>query len=498
MKKRTLINSRAVAAALALTILVGGGKAARAEDVFGGTGVIIKRVFVRTAGRILSPAGGGRSRSRVNSQINRLTKDAVTLAEDAIELGNAQREMTPPRYAQAETAYRLAAKLNPKDAKPHAFLGDILFEQQRFKEAETVLRRALTIDPKDVVSYARLSYVFSKLGRFDEADETARRLQALKPNEFYGYCTLGWSQFRRQNYAEAAAAYRRAIELSPQTPGLYSDLGLILLSQRRADEAADYFRRALALDGGNPRALVNYGVALQQLGRLDQAAESYLRAAEFAPNATQPRSNLAVVNYTKGDAAGARRYWEESIRNKSAYALDRAGLLVLDRKFAEARPQLESYTRTNASDADGWLMLGDVLRALGEEPGAVAAYSKAAELAPAYARLPRPTLRAQAGPAAPQVKSETTPLMGAAARGRVADVRALLAAGADVNTQDKDGRTALMFAAAAGHADTVKVLLGKGADPNLKDETGQTAAALAQRNGREEVVRVLKRAGANQ
>src|SRR5829696_2452771 len=492
MRYRTLNNSRAVAAALALTILAGGGQAARAEDVFGGTGVIIKRAFVRTASRMLAPAGNARARARVSKQINKMTDDAVTLAEDAIELGNAQREMTPPRYSQAETAYRLAAKLNPKDAKPHAFLGDILFEQQRFTEAETALRRALNIDAKDVVSYARLSYVFSKLGRFDEADETARRLQTLKPNEFYGYCTLGWSQFRRQNYAEAAAAYRRAIELSPQTPGLYSDLGLILLSQRRADEAADYFRRALALDGGNPRALVNYGVALQQLGRLDQAAESYLRAAELAPNATQPRSNLAVVNYMKGDAAGARRYWEESIRNKSAYVLDRAGLLVLERKFDEVRPRLESYTRTNASDADGWLMLGDVLRALDDAAGADAAYAKAAELAPAYARLPRPALRAQAEPAAPapQVKRETTPLMGAAARGRVADVRALLAAGADVNAQDKDGRTALMFAAAAGHVDTVKALLSKGANPNLKDETGQTALTLAQTNGRREVARV--------
>ena len=51
------------------------------------------------------------------------------------------------------------------------------------------------------------------------------------------------------------------------------------------------------------------------------------------------------------------------------------------------------------------------------------------------------------------------PLVGAAARGDVATVRALLAAGADVNAKSAEGDTALMGAAVKGHTETVKALL---------------------------------------
>ena len=61
----------------------------------------------------------------------------------------------------------------------------------------------------------------------------------------------------------------------------------------------------------------------------------------------------------------------------------------------------------------------------------------------------------------------TTPLMRAAAAGRVEDVRRLLQEGADVNEKlDGIGLTALMVAAHRGHVEVVKVLLKAGADPN--------------------------------
>ena len=60
-----------------------------------------------------------------------------------------------------------------------------------------------------------------------------------------------------------------------------------------------------------------------------------------------------------------------------------------------------------------------------------------------------------------------TPLMHAAAAGRLDDVRNLLKARANVNeTLDGIGLTALMLAAGRGHLEVVKVLLDAGADPN--------------------------------
>ena len=67
----------------------------------------------------------------------------------------------------------------------------------------------------------------------------------------------------------------------------------------------------------------------------------------------------------------------------------------------------------------------------------------------------------------PKSYEETlTPMMRAAAAGRISAVRYLLDKGARVNEKDPIGLTALMLAAAGGHLEVVKVLLAAGADPN--------------------------------
>jgi ankyrin repeat protein len=56
--------------------------------------------------------------------------------------------------------------------------------------------------------------------------------------------------------------------------------------------------------------------------------------------------------------------------------------------------------------------------------------------------------------------------MRAAEKGRLREVRSLLASGVDVNAKLGHGGTALMFAANEGHLEIVKALLAAGADPN--------------------------------
>ncbi len=90
-----------------------------------------------------------------------------------------------------------------------------------------------------------------------------------------------------------------------------------------------------------------------------------------------------------------------------------------------------------------------------------------------------------------------TPLMRAAARGDVAQVTSLLAAGADVNQAHAEVRlTPLMFAAYFGRDAAVALLLEKGATANLKDAAGASAADWASQNGHQTVADRLGKAGA--
>jgi TPR repeat protein len=72
-----------------------------------------------------------------------------------------------------------------------------------------------------------------------------------------------------------------------------------------------------------------------------------------------------------------------------------------------------------------------------------------------------------------------TALTMAALKGDELCVRALLAAGIDVNQKNKKDETALMNAAFGGHMDVVRALLAAGADPMIKTDSGKTADMLA-------------------
>ena len=71
-------------------------------------------------------------------------------------------------------------------------------------------------------------------------------------------------------------------------------------------------------------------------------------------------------------------------------------------------------------------------------------------------------------------------------------VKALLRAGAPVNTRDDAGESALMLAATVGNAKAAKRLLKAGADRTLLNRDGKSAVDLARENGHAAVVELLE------
>jgi ankyrin repeat protein/Flp pilus assembly protein TadD len=430
-------------------------------------------------------------------------EDALSLADDARQNG---------RNDAAERGYLLAAKLAPSDPRPYLGLGHTYYNQKKFLEAEKFYQRAAGLSHGDSEPYARLAFTYSELQRLDEALAAARRSVAAQPENYYGYLALGYVLSLRQSFAEAESAYRKSVTLTPQ-PLIVLQLELVrvLSSQRRYSDAAVEAKKAVAIDPKDYSAHFNYAVMLQKLGQLLPSAQQYVEAIKLNPKDGAPRSNIGLIYYMTEDFADAREQWTAAVSLGSTYAPDRIGLLILDGRLTEARTQLEEYTQKTGDDEDGWLMLGDVYRALGEDSRARVTDARAAQIAPEYVGLRRPDLRKVSQRSAPSWNSSRsttdsdalkidekgrTTLMRAAAQGRTDLIPGLVAAGVDVNARDKEGNSALYFAAGNGRLEATDALLKAGANINSADNTGAPVLISPSVQGFTPIVKLLLSKGA--
>lgn len=85
----------------------------------------------------------------------------------------------------------------------------------------------------------------------------------------------------------------------------------------------------------------------------------------------------------------------------------------------------------------------------------------------------------------PPVDAATDPLFQAVKKGRLKDVKALVAGGADVNLRDTSGSTPLLHAADGNSPAMVRLLLRLGADVNAKNGSNNTALLYAALKGHE-------------
>lgn len=95
------------------------------------------------------------------------------------------------------------------------------------------------------------------------------------------------------------------------------------------------------------------------------------------------------------------------------------------------------------------------------------------------------------------VKGSPLQLIYAISRRNIEGVRLLIAAGADVNAKTVGGATALYLPARDGYTDGLKEIVSAGADLNVKDDYGMTALMQASLVGNLDCVKLLLRAGAD-
>ena len=167
-------------------------------------------------------------------------------------------------WTAAETALRLAIRLDPGNAPAYRTLGHVLSQSGRHSEAATAMRRTRELEPLEPISYALSAQVAFQAREYPAAVEFARRA-VLTDSEFWiGYVELGQAYQRTGETDLALEALTDAARFSGGNSKAISLRGYILAKSGRANEAREVLRR-LEADSGE-RYVPPYAIALVHAG----------------------------------------------------------------------------------------------------------------------------------------------------------------------------------------------------------------------------------------
>jgi tetratricopeptide (TPR) repeat protein len=163
-------------------------------------------------------------------------------------------------YRDAEIAFAKAIKLEPRHAKAHGQLGMALYHLHKEVAAETEYRKALALNPKDYNTWFNLGEVNLS---FASREAKPAAIKSLRQ--------------------QAMESYLKAVELNPQHAEAHFRIGVLLNGNGEFKEAVIHLEAAKKLDGSHVPTLLQLAIAYESLKRPDQARACLQKALELDP-----------------------------------------------------------------------------------------------------------------------------------------------------------------------------------------------------------------------
>jgi protein O-GlcNAc transferase len=256
------------------------------------------------------------------------------------------------RLYDANTAYEQILRMHPDDTDALQLSGLIAHQCGDQVTALQKIGRAIELDPKQPSFFVNYGNVLHAAGRGEEGERAFRRAIELDPDFVPAHINLAMMYAAGGNPAEAARSFRRATELVPDSAELHCDLGVALNETGDLEEAESALRRAVALDPQLANAHYNLGIVLLRRGNLVESLEAFRRTLDLAPDYAQAHINYGFVLWRMSSA------------------------------LTEAQAACERGLALHEEIAEGHVILGNILKDLGDVETAIAHYRRALEIKP--------------------------------------------------------------------------------------------------------------------
>jgi Flp pilus assembly protein TadD len=171
-------------------------------------------------------------------------------------------------WTAAETAFRLAIRLDPSNSAVYRTLGHALSQSGRQSEAETFMSRARELEPMESLSHALSAQVAFQARHYPAAVEHARKAILIDSTFWIGHVQLGQAYAQTGESDLALEALRDAARFSGANSKAISLRGYLLAKTGRANEAREVLRTLEA--DSRERYVPPYAMALVHAGLGEQ------------------------------------------------------------------------------------------------------------------------------------------------------------------------------------------------------------------------------------
>ncbi len=276
-----------------------------------------------------------------------------------------------------------AARANWPNSYPVLYgLGASYAQLRDWARAEEFLTAALAARPDDVATLGALARVARARGEMEKALSLLMRARKLAPASQEVLYDFGVTALHMSLILDALPAFEELQRRRPDHPPYIYMLAAARLHKGEKGAAETLLRRYVELRPADAAGHHLLGVALNSLNRFAEARAAFERSLSLGPN---PESEymLGLISNNEGDAAGAIRRLESTLKAEPNHAGARAELGIAYAKqndYERARAELERAFELNPKDLRAVHQLGLVYAKLNDRERAQKMFALADEL----------------------------------------------------------------------------------------------------------------------
>ncbi len=264
---RRAVAALAAAAAVVLAVLTVRQIALwkDSETLFRHTLAVTKDNYFAHNALALALAGQEGRRAEAIEQFRAAVRVVPGLPEARLQLAAALAEAGPEALPECIAEYRMATRLDPRDADAHFGLAlALLRSEDGMEEAVAALRRTIALRPAQAdARFALAECLAVQPEGGEEALAEFRAVLRLQPQRAEVHNSIGLLFARGGRWDEAIAEYEAVLRAKPDFAHAHNNLANVLVRlEGRTAEAVGHYRAAVALAPEFWEARFNLGLAL--------------------------------------------------------------------------------------------------------------------------------------------------------------------------------------------------------------------------------------------